>query len=141
VRDVTVVTLEELQACAAAFINTLTAPAVVFMEGDLGAGKTTFVRAAIQALMGADEAVPSPTFTLVQTYDTPKGALWHYDLYRLQDPEEMIELGIEDAFENGIVFIEWSSRMGSVFQPRHYTITLATIENAPDKRAILIQAP
>ena len=71
---------------------------VIALKGELGAGKTVFARAFIQARAGGGEEVPSPTFTLVQVYEMPDAALWHFDCYRLRDPEEAWELGIEDAF-------------------------------------------
>ena len=71
---------------------------VVCLWGGLGAGKTTFARGAISAWTGRDEEAPSPTYTLVQTYEGPAGSLWHMDLYRLAAPEQAYELGIEEAF-------------------------------------------
>jgi tRNA threonylcarbamoyladenosine biosynthesis protein TsaE len=134
-----IVSLAELESLAAEFVRTLNKGAVVYMMGDLGAGKTTFVRAAIQSLIGHDEAVPSPTFTLVQTYDsTPP--IWHYDLYRIHDPEEVLELGMEEAFNQGITFIEWPQNMGTVYTPLHYRVTLETTNN-PEQRSITITAP
>lgn len=131
------VSLTELAFMAAEFVRALKKGDVVFMMGDLGAGKTTFVRAAIQSLLGHDEAVPSPTFTLVQTYDsTPP--IWHYDLYRINDPEEVLELGMDEAFSQGITFVEWPQNMGSVYTPKHYVVMLETVENADQRRIKLI---
>lgn len=84
---------------------------VVCLSGGLGAGKTTLARGAIGAWTGADEEAPSPTFTLVQTYEGPKGELWHVDLYRLKRPEDAWELGLEDAFASAACLIEWPERL------------------------------
>ncbi|MCE2509376.1 MAG: tRNA (adenosine(37)-N6)-threonylcarbamoyltransferase complex ATPase subunit type 1 TsaE [Alphaproteobacteria bacterium] len=86
---------------------------VIGLGGELGAGKTTFARAFIHARQhGPAEEVPSPTFTLVQTYDLPDFAVWHFDLYRLARAEDALELGIEDAFAEGVSLIEWPGRLG-----------------------------
>ena len=90
---------------------------VVLLQGDLGAGKSALSRACIQALpnsdgTASDEEVPSPTFTLVQTYERLVGTVWHFDLYRLGDAEELYELGWEEARQNGICLIEWPDRLG-----------------------------
>jgi tRNA threonylcarbamoyl adenosine modification protein YjeE len=92
---------------------------VILLKGDLGCGKSTFARALIQALCGEHTEVPSPTFTLVQTYETPQFVLWHFDLYRLEHPEELRELGLEEAYGTGVCLIEWPERLGS-FLPKTY---------------------
>ncbi len=86
---------------------------MIALGGELGAGKTTFARAFIHGRAGRPaEEVPSPTFTLVQTYDLPGLAVWHFDLYRLARVEDALELGIEDAFAEGVSLIEWPGRLG-----------------------------
>lgn len=78
----------------------------LLLIGDLGAGKTAFARAFIQAQLPAAE-VTSPTFNLVQTYETPRATIWHFDLYRLKSAAELPEIGLEDALHSGITLIEW----------------------------------
>lgn len=86
---------------------------LIALSGDLGAGKTTLARALISALQGgAREEVPSPTFTLVQAYATPRMAVAHFDLYRLNDPSELQELGLDHALQTGLALIEWPERAG-----------------------------
>jgi tRNA threonylcarbamoyladenosine biosynthesis protein TsaE len=85
---------------------------VYALEGPLGSGKSTLARAFIRALSGPHEDVPSPTFTLVQGYDCDVGTIWHYDLYRLARAEDALELGIEEAFAEGVCLIEWPERLG-----------------------------
>ena len=100
--------------CAKDFAKTLKGNEIIALNGTLGMGKTVFTRAVIQALTETDTDVPSPTFTLLQTYDTPKGMLYHFDFYRLKHPDEAYEIGIEDAFADGICFIEWPEKIGSL---------------------------
>ncbi|TNF16725.1 MAG: tRNA (adenosine(37)-N6)-threonylcarbamoyltransferase complex ATPase subunit type 1 TsaE [Rhodobacteraceae bacterium] len=85
---------------------------VLLLEGPIGAGKTHFARSLIQSRLGRAEDVPSPTFTLVQTYEADC-EIWHADLYRLSHPDEVYELGLDTAFETAICLIEWPDRLGS----------------------------
>lgn len=90
----------------------------ILLEGPIGAGKSAFARALIRSRLGTTEDVPSPTFTLVQTYEHPEGDIWHCDLYRLTNPDEAFELGLEEAFTQAICLIEWPDRLG-VDQPQN----------------------
>ncbi|HEY6578147.1 MAG TPA: tRNA (adenosine(37)-N6)-threonylcarbamoyltransferase complex ATPase subunit type 1 TsaE [Rhizomicrobium sp.] len=87
----------------------LAAGDTIALEGDLGAGKTTLARAILRAL-GVTGDVPSPSFTLVQTYETPQLKVAHCDLYRIEDPAELDELGLDDALLGGAVLMEWPER-------------------------------
>lgn len=123
-----IVTLADLDATArlaAALARLLRAGDVVALEGDLGAGKTAFARALIRKLTARDEEVPSPTFTLVQTYEAPEFDIWHFDLYRLEKPEDAFELGIEDAMADGVTLIEWPGRLGPWLPRDRLTVAFA----------------
>lgn len=107
----------------------------ILLDGPVGAGKTHFARTLIQSILRVPEDVPSPTFTLVQTYETAAGALWHADLYRLSDAFEIDELGIREALETAICLIEWPDRLGALapddalhirFAPRDETTRMLT---------------
>jgi tRNA threonylcarbamoyladenosine biosynthesis protein TsaE len=106
---------------------------VIALRGDLGTGKTAFARAFI-----GEEDVPSPTFTLVQTYEAKVGRIWHFDLYRLKTPEEAVELDIEDAFAEGISLIEWPERLGALL-PRQRLDIAFEFAGAPGARRLRLE--
>ena len=106
----------------------------VALAGDLGAGKTTLARA-ILARLGVSERVPSPTFTLVQTYDTAGLRVSHFDLYRLKSAAEMDELGLEEALDLGAVLIEWPDRAANRLPLDRLTVELRAAEDG--RRAAL----
>lgn len=110
---------------------------VIALKGDLGAGKTAFARYFIQSLMGAETEVPSPTFTLVQTYDTPLFPLWHFDLYRLSKAEEAVELAIEDAFYEGVSLIEWPDIIADLLPEERLEITLQVGGKEEERKLLL----
>ena len=102
---------------AAALGQQLGAGDVILLSGDVGAGKTHFARALILSLLEEPEDVPSPTFTLVQTYEALSADIWHADLYRLTSTTEIEELGLVDAFETAICLVEWPDRLGDLTPP------------------------
>lgn len=106
---------------------------VVALKGDLGAGKTTLTRGLVQALCG-DIEVPSPTYTLVQTYDAPNFVLWHFDLYRIEHPDEIFELGWTET-AGGVAIVEWPERAEAHMPQHRLTVRLETIGD--HRRAIL----
>ncbi len=97
---------------------------LVGLAGVLGSGKTTLARDLIAALSGRDREVPSPTFTLAQTYDCGALTVWHFDLYRIERPAEIFELGFEDALADGVTLVEWPERLGALMPADHLMITL-----------------
>lgn len=110
------------------------------LYGDLGAGKTALARALLQGL-GVTEAVPSPTFTLVQTYETAELFVSHYDLYRLESPEEVLELGLDDALADGVALIEWPERAGRYLPEDALSITLSNPPAGTEGRLVTITGP
>lgn len=110
---------------------------VIALSGGLGTGKSTLARALIQALTDPGEEVPSPTFTLVQPYESEAGPIFHFDLYRLERPDDALELDIEDAFIDGICLIEWPDRLGGLLPRRRLDVDLSEADSGPGRHAIL----
>jgi len=115
---------------------------VIALYGDLGTGKTVFARAFIAALDsgGEPEDVPSPTFTLVQCYEREPAPVWHFDLYRISRPDEVYELGFEEALGEAISLIEWPERMGPLLPADRLEVHLAYGETASARQAVLVGA-
>jgi tRNA threonylcarbamoyladenosine biosynthesis protein TsaE len=110
-------TADDTAGCALQLAPILGAGDCILLEGNLGAGKTHFARSLIQrrlAEFGKIEDIPSPTYTLVQIYHAGPLEIWHADLYRLESADEMIELGLDEAFDNALVLIEWPDRLGDM---------------------------
>jgi tRNA threonylcarbamoyladenosine biosynthesis protein TsaE len=114
---------------------------VIALHGDLGSGKTAFARSFVRTLMAEDEEVPSPTFTLVQTYPAEAATIYHFDFYRIEDPDEAWEIGIEEAFAEGISLIEWPERLGGLLPGDRLDVFLTTAAGmAETERGITLAA-
>lgn len=117
--------------------NTLKNRDILLIKGTLGAGKTVFTRGLLRFLcQSPDMDVPSPTFTLVQYYDSENFPIYHFDLYRLEDPEEIYELGWEDAVSGGVTIVEWPERLGHLTPARYLDIEIKTDQNNEHMRHI-----
>ncbi|QXT40166.1 tRNA (adenosine(37)-N6)-threonylcarbamoyltransferase complex ATPase subunit type 1 TsaE [Gymnodinialimonas ceratoperidinii] len=128
-------------ALAARLAAVLRAGDALLLSGGLGAGKTHLARALIRAAMGnPEEPVPSPTFTLVQTYETGDTALWHADLYRLGDPSEVDELGLTEALDEAICLIEWPDRLAPDW-PENAVLLHLTRRDDERREAVLHASP
>ncbi len=130
---------EEMAILAARFGSTLRAGDCILLDGPVGAGKTHFTRSLIQAHQDHAEDVPSPTFTLVQVYETAVGEIWHADLYRIGSIDEIEELGLVEAMTDAISIIEWPDRLGELAPHDALSLTFDLVDDMPEHRQITLQ--
>lgn len=130
--------LAQTEALAAALADLARPGDAILLQGPLGAGKSAFARAFIRRAAGDPRLeVPSPTFTLVQGYDTRLGPVYHFDLWRLEGPEGLAELDWEDAGD-GISLIEWPDRLRELRPPHALNLTMAPVPDHPDARTVAV---
>ena len=130
---------KELAALAGRLAPLLKTGDLVTLIGNLGAGKTAFTRALINSLSLLPEEVPSPTFTLVQTYDLPQISIWHFDLYRLEEKAmDILELGWDDARHDGVCLVEWPERLGSLLPHDRLEIKIGFIKDSENSRTVTL---
>lgn len=133
---------EDTAALAGRIVPLLRRGDLLCLHGNLGTGKSVFCRALIRKLCNAPAlTVPSPTYTLVQGYDAPGAPVYHFDLYRLEEPEEIYELGWEDALYEGISLIEWPERLGGLVPAERLDIVLEGNEAAGKKERFIRLEP
>ncbi|MCU9837189.1 tRNA (adenosine(37)-N6)-threonylcarbamoyltransferase complex ATPase subunit type 1 TsaE [Ruegeria sp. WL0004] len=137
--ELTIDSPEETAAMAVSLGTTLMPGDCLLLSGEIGSGKTHFARSLIQSMMTEPEDVPSPTFTLVQVYDTDRGELWHSDLYRLSSLEEIEELGLSEAFNNAITLVEWPDRLGPLTPPHALMITFEIDPEHETRRKLTVE--
>ena len=135
----TITTSSELETAAAGreLAPTLSAGDVVLLYGDLGAGKTAFVRGLAEGLGVSRDEVSSPTFTIMQEYRGGRLPLFHVDLYRLDDPRELDDLGLDEIAEEGVLAIEWAEKLVARLKPSRY-VAVRIAHDAGDRRVIQI---
>ncbi len=111
-------------------------PLIVTLDGDLGAGKTTLARA-ISVGYGVREEITSPTFAIVHVYDAPKSLVYHIDLFRLDSPRDLQNIGWDDMTQaDALLLIEWPERAGELLPANHLPIQLRHLDGDPDRRVL-----
>ncbi|MDG2528376.1 tRNA (adenosine(37)-N6)-threonylcarbamoyltransferase complex ATPase subunit type 1 TsaE [Caulobacter endophyticus] len=128
------------KALGASLAAVLFPGAALCLYGPLGAGKSTLARALVRALTSPEEEVPSPTFTLVQFYEAAEFPLAHFDLYRLEDPDEAYEIGLLEALEDGAALIEWPQRLEGRLPPHRLDVEISPVldDTAGEARRVRI---
>ena len=124
-------TLEDIDQYALEIINRLPSRGEVYVEGEMGAGKTTLIKVILQ-ILGVKDVISSPTYSLVNTYELPNHTpVYHADLYRVENEVELYDIGFDEYLDsNSLIFIEWSERMSSLFNPKAITVSIEiTAEN------------
>ncbi len=131
--------IEQLSKLAQAFAKALNAPKIILLKGDLGSGKTTFVKEVVKFL-GCDQPVTSPTFTLLNVYDA-KQKIYHFDMYRLSSREEAEAVGFAEYFDkeklDGIVFVEWPENVEGLIKKADFVVTITKLSDRA--RRIIIE--
>ncbi len=142
--DLTLADADATTGLAARIAPLLRPGDVILLHGPIGAGKTHFARSVIQArlaALGQHEDVPSPTFTLIQTYIAGDAEIWHADLYRLSRADEIAELGLEQAFDSAICLVEWPDRLGPLRPDQALDLTLTPDPVTDARKAVLSGDP
>lgn len=129
---------EQTCALAVAIGARLVRGDTLLLEGPIGAGKTHFARCLIQSRLTTPEDVPSPSFTLVQTYDTAESEVWHSDLYRLTSPDQIEDLGLAEAFDQAICLVEWPDRLGDLAPATALWLRFETPAEDPQSRMVTL---
>ncbi len=138
--EVETATVAETEAVAADLARSLVAGDVVALEGDLGAGKTQFVRGLLRGLGGDARLVSSPTYVLLNVYPGGRLTLFHIDAYRTAGPDDLAGIGFDELLdEGGVVAVEWPARLGDLLPAHRYTVRLTAID--ADRRVIEVVPP
>lgn len=117
--------VEDTNKIAEEFARTIEPGQIVLLVGDLGAGKTAFVKGVVKALHGDPDQVTSPTFTIVNEYSLDNFPIYHFDLYRLENPNELYNIGFEEYFYgSGVCFIEWPERASDFFDDNTIVVNI-----------------
>ncbi|MBD1423224.1 tRNA (adenosine(37)-N6)-threonylcarbamoyltransferase complex ATPase subunit type 1 TsaE [Sphingobacterium chuzhouense] len=135
--NITVNNLQELDAAAKQILSSFPNDRIFLLYGDMGAGKTTFVSSLCKAL-GVSDSTSSPTFSIVNEYSSPQGAIYHFDFYRLKHEEEALDMGYEEYFyTDAYCFVEWPEKIPNLLPEESRQITLTV--TSPSSRTIVIK--